>query len=116
MGDAAKVKRPENFAEGIVICNPPYGERLGTHPGLIALYTAFGAQLKAEFGGCHASIFSSSDELLSCLRMRADKQFKLNNGALPCHQKNYTIAMREQNSVSNEGTQEILIAPILPTV
>ncbi|EHK7540133.1 bifunctional 23S rRNA (guanine(2069)-N(7))-methyltransferase RlmK/23S rRNA (guanine(2445)-N(2))-methyltransferase RlmL [Vibrio cholerae] len=111
LGDAAKVKRPENFAEGIVICNPPYGERLGTHPGLIALYTAFGAQLKAEFGGCHASIFSSSDELLSCLRMRADKQFKLNNGALPCHQKNYTIAMREQNSVSNGGSQEILIAP-----
>ncbi|MGR5252086.1 bifunctional 23S rRNA (guanine(2069)-N(7))-methyltransferase RlmK/23S rRNA (guanine(2445)-N(2))-methyltransferase RlmL [Vibrio astriarenae] len=93
-GDAALVKRPANFEEGAVICNPPYGERLGTHPGLIALYTAFGAQLKAEFGGCHASIFSSSDDLLSCLRMRADKQFKLNNGALPCHQKNYSITAR----------------------
>ncbi|MGR5258459.1 bifunctional 23S rRNA (guanine(2069)-N(7))-methyltransferase RlmK/23S rRNA (guanine(2445)-N(2))-methyltransferase RlmL [Vibrio astriarenae] len=93
-GDAALVKRPANFEEGTVICNPPYGERLGTHPGLIALYTAFGAQLKAEFGGCHASIFSSSDDLLSCLRMRADKQFKLNNGALPCHQKNYSITAR----------------------
>ncbi|MCV5372619.1 23S rRNA (guanine(2445)-N(2))/(guanine(2069)-N(7))-methyltransferase, partial [Escherichia coli] len=87
------------FEHGVIVSNPPYGERLGTEPGLIALYTAFGGQLKSEFGGCKASIFSSSDELLSCLRMRADKQFKLNNGALPCHQKNYSIAERSADEV-----------------
>lgn len=109
-GDAAQVKRPEGFEAGVIVSNPPYGERLGTHPGLIALYTAFGAQLKSQFGGCQASIFSSSDELLSCLRMRADKQFKLNNGALPCHQKNYSISERAQ--VEGGGSQqESLVAP-----
>lgn len=110
IGDAALVKRPEGFGNGAVVCNPPYGERLGTHPGLIALYTAFGAQLKSQFGGCQASIFSSSDELLSCLRMRADKQFKLNNGALPCHQKNYQISERSGEVVSDNVT-ETVIAP-----
>ncbi|MBA5762907.1 bifunctional 23S rRNA (guanine(2069)-N(7))-methyltransferase RlmK/23S rRNA (guanine(2445)-N(2))-methyltransferase RlmL [Vibrio sp. 404] len=105
VGDAALIKRPESFVDGVIVCNPPYGERLGTEPGLIALYTAFGAQLKSEFGGCHASIFSSSDELLSCLRMRADKQFKLNNGALPCHQKNYQISARSIESSSDNVTQ-----------
>ncbi|CAH7135872.1 fused 23S rRNA m(2)G2445 methyltransferase and 23S rRNA m(7)G2069 methyltransferase [Vibrio chagasii] len=110
VGDAALVKRPADFDNGVVVSNPPYGERLGTEPGLIALYTAFGAQLKAEFGGCHASIFSSSDELLSCLRMRADKQFKLNNGALPCHQKNYSISDRPMSECPAEQ-QEQQIAP-----
>ncbi|UOE84472.1 bifunctional 23S rRNA (guanine(2069)-N(7))-methyltransferase RlmK/23S rRNA (guanine(2445)-N(2))-methyltransferase RlmL [Vibrio splendidus] len=110
VGDAAKLKRPTEFTDGVIVSNPPYGERLGTEPGLIALYTAFGAQLKAEFGGCNASIFSSSDELLSCLRMRADKQFKLNNGALPCHQKNYSISDRPM-SERPTGEQEQLIAP-----
>ncbi|SBT15251.1 bifunctional 23S rRNA (guanine(2069)-N(7))-methyltransferase RlmK/23S rRNA (guanine(2445)-N(2))-methyltransferase RlmL [Vibrio celticus] len=110
VGDAAKLKRPTEFTDGVIVSNPPYGERLGTEPGLIALYTAFGAQLKAEFGGCNASIFSSSDELLSCLRMRADKQFKLNNGALPCHQKNYSISDRSM-SERPTGEQEQLIAP-----
>ena len=110
VGDAAKLKRPTEFNDGVIVSNPPYGERLGTEPGLIALYTAFGAQLKAEFGGCNASIFSSSDELLSCLRMRADKQFKLNNGALPCHQKNYSISDRPM-SERPTGEQEQLIAP-----
>jgi 23S rRNA (guanine2445-N2)-methyltransferase / 23S rRNA (guanine2069-N7)-methyltransferase len=109
-GDAAQVLRPEGFEEGVIVSNPPYGERLGTHPGLIALYTAFGAQLKAQFGGCQASIFSSSDELLSCLRMRADKQFKLNNGALPCQQKNYSISARQSESKGDDVTEQV-IAP-----
>ncbi|MGY5614233.1 bifunctional 23S rRNA (guanine(2069)-N(7))-methyltransferase RlmK/23S rRNA (guanine(2445)-N(2))-methyltransferase RlmL [Vibrio brasiliensis] len=109
-GDAAEITRPEGFEAGVIVCNPPYGERLGTHPGLIALYTAFGAQLKSQFGGCQASIFSSSDELLSCLRMRADKQFKLNNGALPCHQKNYSISERAAQD-SSDSVTESLVAP-----
>ncbi|MDF5688975.1 23S rRNA (guanine(2445)-N(2))/(guanine(2069)-N(7))-methyltransferase, partial [Vibrio parahaemolyticus] len=103
-GDAATITRPAGFEHGVIVSNPPYGERLGTEPGLIALSTAFGGQLKSEFGGCKASIFSSSDELLSCLRMRADKQFKLNNGALPCHQKNYSIAERSADEVKGADT------------
>lgn len=110
LGDAATLSRPQGFDHGVIVSNPPYGERLGTEPGLIALYTAFGGQLKSEFGGCTASIFSSSDELLSCLRMRADKQFKLNNGALPCHQKNYTIAQRSAEQIEGADTP-LSIAP-----
>ncbi|MGB2079394.1 MAG: bifunctional 23S rRNA (guanine(2069)-N(7))-methyltransferase RlmK/23S rRNA (guanine(2445)-N(2))-methyltransferase RlmL, partial [Vibrio sp.] len=90
-GDAATLTKPKGFETGVIVCNPPYGERLGTEPGLIALYTAFGAALKTEFAGSRASIFSSSDDLLSCLRMRADKQYKLSNGAIMCHHKNYQI-------------------------
>ncbi|WED23168.1 bifunctional 23S rRNA (guanine(2069)-N(7))-methyltransferase RlmK/23S rRNA (guanine(2445)-N(2))-methyltransferase RlmL [Vibrio sp. JC009] len=108
-GDASVITKPAGFEQGTIVCNPPYGERLGTEPGLIALYTAFGAQLKAEFGGCNASIFSSSDDLLSCLRMRADKQFKLHNGALQCHQKNYNIAQRNDNPASSGETA--VVAP-----
>ncbi|MBE4579747.1 bifunctional 23S rRNA (guanine(2069)-N(7))-methyltransferase RlmK/23S rRNA (guanine(2445)-N(2))-methyltransferase RlmL [Vibrio navarrensis] len=110
LGDAATLSRPQGFDHGVIVSNPPYGERLGTEPGLIALYTAFGGQLKSEFGGCTASIFSSSDGLLSCLRMRADKQFKLNNGALPCHQKNYTIAQRSAEQIEGADTP-LSIAP-----
>ncbi|MEZ8104301.1 bifunctional 23S rRNA (guanine(2069)-N(7))-methyltransferase RlmK/23S rRNA (guanine(2445)-N(2))-methyltransferase RlmL [Vibrio cortegadensis] len=110
LGDAAQLKKPAEFNNGVIVSNPPYGERLGTAPGLIALYTAFGAQLKSEFGGCQASIFSSNDELLSCLRMRAEKQYKLNNGALPCHQKNYSISDRPM-SERPEADQQTVVAP-----
>ncbi|WP_375753988.1 bifunctional 23S rRNA (guanine(2069)-N(7))-methyltransferase RlmK/23S rRNA (guanine(2445)-N(2))-methyltransferase RlmL [Vibrio sp. HN007] len=110
-GDASEVRKPEGVEGGVIVCNPPYGERLGTEPGLIALYTSFGAQLKAEFGGWNASIFSSSDDLLSCLRMRADKQFKLHNGALQCHQKNYSISERKEAADSGSKQSSVIVAP-----
>ena len=109
--DASNCKRPEGFETGVIVSNPPYGERLGTEPGLIALYSEFGAQLKAEFPGSQASIFSSSDELLSCLRMRADKQFKLNNGAIACIQKNYSISLSGARSDSGDNVTQIQVAP-----
>ncbi|GAM70039.1 23S rRNA (guanine-N-2-) -methyltransferase rlmL [Vibrio sp. JCM 19236] len=108
LGDATKVTAPESELKGALVCNPPYGERLGTEPGLIALYSEFGAQLKNEFGGWKASIFSSSDELLSCLRMRADKQYKVNNGALKCLQKNYSIS--DSGARTGESKDQV-IAP-----
>lgn len=101
--DASTLTRPAEFEQGVIVSNPPYGERLGTNPGLIALYTTFGAVLKSEFSGSTASIFSSDNELLSCLRMRAEKQYKLNNGALQCHQKNYLIS---GNSAANQDSSK----------
>ncbi len=110
VGDATKVERPEGFENGVILCNPPYGERLSTEPALIALYSEFGRQLKEVFGGCTASIYSSNDDLLACLRMRADKQFKLNNGALPCVQKNYSIteSAERKEAVSVEVAPEFM--------
>ena len=48
--------------------------------------------MKAHFGGWNLSLFSASPELLSCLQLRADRQFKAKNGPLDCVQKNYHLA------------------------
>lgn len=110
-GDATHLIRPLAFEQGVVISNPPYGERLGTHPGLIALYTALGVQLKQHFAQCQVSIFSGSNELLSCLRMRAEKQYKINNGALLCYQKNYLVT-QNANSISEQEKSETQLATV----
>ncbi|WP_318492299.1 bifunctional 23S rRNA (guanine(2069)-N(7))-methyltransferase RlmK/23S rRNA (guanine(2445)-N(2))-methyltransferase RlmL [Photobacterium leiognathi] len=102
-GDATQLVRPEGFETGVILCNPPYGERLGTTPELISLYKEFGNRLKLAFAGSVAAIYSSSNELLSCMRMRADKQFKLRNGALDCVLKTYLITA---GSVQKEEGQE----------
>ncbi|WP_064604134.1 bifunctional 23S rRNA (guanine(2069)-N(7))-methyltransferase RlmK/23S rRNA (guanine(2445)-N(2))-methyltransferase RlmL [Photobacterium sp. J15] len=90
-GDATQLTCPEGFEAGVILCNPPYGERLGTTPELINLYSELGNRLKLAFAGSTAAIYSGSNELLSCMRMRADKQFKLRNGALDCVLKTYLI-------------------------
>ncbi|WP_305844227.1 bifunctional 23S rRNA (guanine(2069)-N(7))-methyltransferase RlmK/23S rRNA (guanine(2445)-N(2))-methyltransferase RlmL [Photobacterium leiognathi] len=109
-GDATQLVRPEGFETGVILCNPPYGERLGTTPELISLYKEFGNRLKLAFAGSVAAIYSSSNELLSCMRMRADKQFKLRNGALDCVLKTYLITagsvQKEEGQVEGVIVQE----------
>ena len=101
-GDVAAIKNPSPNVAGMVICNPPYGERLGTTPALIALYSVFGQRLKQQFAGWNASIFSGEPSLLDCLHLRSHRQFKAKNGPLDCVQKNYQIAERaEQSAVEN---------------
>ncbi len=101
----AALKNPAS-EKGTLICNPPYGERLGTTPALIALYSVLGQRLKHQFGGWNASIFSGEPALLDCLRLRSHRQFKAKNGPLDCVQKNYQIAENKhaqiESAVQNE--------------
>ncbi len=113
-GDVTQLICPEGFENGVIICNPPYGERLGTTPELISLYGDFGTRLKLAFAGSTAAIYSASSELLSCLRMRADKQFKLRNGALDCVLKSYLItggAVKQVEGEKEGKLEETQVAP-----
>jgi 23S rRNA (guanine2445-N2)-methyltransferase / 23S rRNA (guanine2069-N7)-methyltransferase len=87
---------------GTVISNPPYGERLESEPALIALHNMLGRIMKTKFGGWQLSLFSASPELLSCLQLRAERQFKAKNGPLECVQKNYQLA---ENPTGAAGAQ-----------
>ena len=94
--DVAQLNNPRPKGPyGTVISNPPYGERLESEPALIALHSLLGRIMKSQFGGWNLSVFSASPELLSCLQLRADKQFKAKNGPLDCVQKNYHLAESE---------------------
>ncbi|HEA3311787.1 TPA: bifunctional 23S rRNA (guanine(2069)-N(7))-methyltransferase RlmK/23S rRNA (guanine(2445)-N(2))-methyltransferase RlmL [Pasteurella multocida] len=104
-GDVAALKNPFVEVKGTVICNPPYGERLGTTPALIALYSVFGQRLKQQFADWNVSIFSGEPALLDCLRLRSHRQFKAKNGPLDCVQKNYHISPR--TTASEENTQNL---------
>ncbi|UXI02777.1 bifunctional 23S rRNA (guanine(2069)-N(7))-methyltransferase RlmK/23S rRNA (guanine(2445)-N(2))-methyltransferase RlmL [Photobacterium sp. TY1-4] len=113
-GDATQLMCPTGFENGVILCNPPYGERLGTTPELISLYTEFGKRLKLAFTGSSAAIYSASNELLSCLRMRADKQFKLRNGALDCVLKTYLITGGGVQQVEGEAEGKLEETEVAP--
>lgn len=97
--DLLQLKNPlPGEQHGTVLSNPPYGERLESEPALIALHSQLGRIMKQHFGGWKLSLFSGSPELLSCLQLRADRQFKAKNGPIECVQKNYQLA---ENSSEN---------------
>lgn len=97
VSDVSKLTNPlPQGPVGTVVSNPPYGERLESEPALVALHNRLGRILKSAFGGWQLSLFSASPELLSCLQLRAERQFKAKNGPLECVQKNYQLAENPQ--------------------
>ena len=68
---------------GLVICNPPYGERLGEEEALMPLYKTLGEVLKNEFSHWQAAILTSNKELAKKVGISAHKKYKLFNGKLP---------------------------------
>lgn len=82
---------PFPASPGLVITNPPYGERLGSLSELTALYQVLGNALKKCFEGWQASIFTGTPGLGKQLGYRAEKRYKLFNGSLPCELLNIQI-------------------------
>ena len=79
--DAAPAK---SWKPGLVICNPPYGERLGDEEETASLYQAFGVTLKNHFIHWQAAIIISNPELGFRLGIRSQKPTTFYNGALEC--------------------------------
>jgi putative N6-adenine-specific DNA methylase len=80
-------KKSEN---GILIVNPPYGERLISR-NLMETYTMIGERLKHVFAGYDAWILSSNLEALDSIGIKPAFRMKLINGDLDCEYRQYRL-------------------------
>lgn len=72
-------------AVGLVVTNPPYGERIGERADMPALYGLLGERLRERFRGWRVAVLAPDMELGKALRLYADKRYVLYNGAIPVH-------------------------------
>ena len=93
--------RPQR-PNGLLVVNPPYGERLGDEETLDALYRTLGETLRTHFSGWRASVFTGNPELAFKVGIRAIKQYALYNGALECKLFNFEVA-EERFFTPHEG-------------
>jgi len=99
---------PPNDFPGLLITNPPYGERLGDSSTLMFMYRSIGDQLKSDFGGWKASVFTGNPELCQVIGLKPDKMYKLNNGPLESQLFNYHIyAERTATQVPSEEQEPL---------
>jgi len=82
--NVSELKKPTHkpMETGLVVCNPPYGERLGEEQTLIPVYRQLGQALKSEFLGWQSGIFTANTRLAKMMGIRARKRYKLFNGTL----------------------------------
>lgn len=89
--EAQEVKPPADAA-GILLTNPPYGERIGvrgdrTQPAdemTSAFYSAFGTTLKQRFAGWKVFLFTADLDVPKLLRLKEARKTPFFNGALEC--------------------------------
>ncbi len=80
-GDATKLSLPTS--EGIIVCNPPYGQRMLEQQSAQRLYAAFGRHLKFA-DGWKKYVITSEPEFEHYFGRRANKKRKLYNGMIKC--------------------------------
>ena len=88
--DATKIT-PMDEPPGIVICNPPYGERMGEEEELKNLYKDYGENLKHNFKGFRAYVFTSNPLLRKHISLGTSKRFTFYNGSLECRLLKYDL-------------------------
>ena len=92
----------ENPGKGILITNPPYGERQNPKD-LMELYAMIGERLKHVFPGYDAWIISSSLEGLDNIGLRPASKMKLINGSLDCEYRQYRLFPGKQKEFKARG-------------
>ena len=76
---------------GVLVCNPPYGERLGEPDELEALYADLGAMVKQRCSGWTLWLLSGNPELTGALRLKASRRIPISNGGIDCRWLRYDI-------------------------
>lgn len=81
-GDILDIDAPAS--SGVMIANPPYGERLSEQDELAAFYPLLGSALKRKFAGWCCYLLSADTRLPKLMRLTPSKRTPLFNGALEC--------------------------------
>jgi 23S rRNA (guanine2445-N2)-methyltransferase / 23S rRNA (guanine2069-N7)-methyltransferase len=84
--------RPPAARPGLLVTNPPYGERLGAEAEVIKIHSLLGATLKEHFGGWHAAVFTGRPDLGPRIGLRASDTYSMYNGPLPCKLLRFDVA------------------------
>ena len=90
--------------QGILVTNPPYGERISADD-IMNLYAMIGERLKHAFTGYQAWILSYKDECFDKIGLRPNQKMKLMNGRLECEYRCYELfkgTNKEYKTVLNE--------------
>jgi 23S rRNA (guanine2445-N2)-methyltransferase / 23S rRNA (guanine2069-N7)-methyltransferase len=90
--ELATLERPANAEHGLVIANPPYGERLGESPAVEGVYTLLGERLRTRFTGWRAGVLAIDREIGRLTGLRARKVTTFYNGALQCSLLDFEIS------------------------
>ncbi len=88
---------------GVVILNPPYGERMPV-PEIEKMYKEIGDKLKKDFKGFSAWIITSSPEAIKSIGLRPSRRIQIYNGSLECRYLKFDLYDGSKKASKNPDT------------
>jgi putative N6-adenine-specific DNA methylase len=83
--------RPPDGPPGVILCNPPYGERIGEERELRSLYQTLGEVFAQRCAGWTAFVFTGNPVLANAVGLRPAVQIPLFNGKIACRLLRFEI-------------------------
>jgi putative N6-adenine-specific DNA methylase len=75
---------PPEGPPGVLLCNPPYGERIGEEKELFGLYRVLGEVFAERCSGWKAFVFTGNPRLARAIGLKPAEEIPLFNGKIPC--------------------------------
>jgi putative N6-adenine-specific DNA methylase len=75
---------PPSETSGVLLCNPPYGERLGQEKNLLNLYRLLGEIFTQRCRGWTTYVFTGNPRLAAAIGLAPVEETPLYNGKIPC--------------------------------
>ncbi|MBN1141202.1 MAG: bifunctional 23S rRNA (guanine(2069)-N(7))-methyltransferase RlmK/23S rRNA (guanine(2445)-N(2))-methyltransferase RlmL [Deltaproteobacteria bacterium] len=104
---------PTGDGEGLVVVNPPYGERLSRGDDLKELYRQLGQQLRRVFPGWKAGLLTGSAALARELSLPLESTVELYNGPIACALYGYRIPLQPAAPETPAAPSEMLANRLL---
>ncbi len=96
-----EVTRPAGET-GLVVANPPYGERIGAESGLPELYSELGRMLRERFNGWQAAVLTGNPPLARNLGIYAKRTHRVYNGTIECRLLRFELSEASQQRPAEE--------------
>ena len=91
--------RPRGDVQGLVVTNPPYGERVGDVAKLGGLYAELGDTLRRKFPGWTGYVLTGNPDLGKRIGLRSARRHVLYNGAIECRLLVFPISSKPVSGV-----------------
>ncbi len=105
---------PASRSAGLVVANPPYGERLGDVSELPSFYNLLGEKMAQHCSGWKAAVITSEPQLGRSIGLRADKINVLYNGALKCQLLQFELGENNHWQSLEEGAGKAVKKTLSP--
>lgn len=108
----SEIERPDSREFGLVVSNPPYGQRLAERAHLPALYAELATRLRGDFAGWRVALISPDERLAAGLGMKAEREHDLYNGRILSPLRVFTVPA---SGALAAGDSALHAAPVDPS-